>query len=284
MHGGYRVSGGLRVQGLYGESRGKGPALVLLHGFTGSGRSFGTVRRALSQQYRVITVDALGHGRSAAPLDPTHYALPRAAQDLLQLLYALQVDDFGLLGYSMGGRLALHLALLAPQRVRALVLESVSAGIADAVARLERRSADARLARLLQDEGLEPFVQRWEAQPLFMSQSRLSDRQRAHLRQRRLLQGADGLAMSLLGAGSGSQAYLGGDLGTIACPVLLIAGADDSKYVSTLSEMAPRFPDARLAIVKSAGHTVHLEQPAEYLGAVFPFLSSHHDGERWLSR
>src|SRR5579862_3588393 len=120
------------------EVDGRGPPLLLLHGFTGSVRSWDAVRPALTGQATVISVDLIGHGRSAAPPEADRYSLDWSVRDLRALLDRLELDAVDLLGYSMGGRVALHLAVHAPDRVRWLCLESASAGIEDPAERTRR--------------------------------------------------------------------------------------------------------------------------------------------------
>ncbi|HSM34034.1 MAG TPA: alpha/beta fold hydrolase, partial [Anaerolineae bacterium] len=148
---------------------GDGPAMLLLHGFTGSARSWSEHLEAWSLDHRIIAPDLLGHGGSETPIDPSRYTLERQADDLAGLLRLLDVGRADIVGYSMGARLALVMALAHPGLVGRLVLESPSAGIVDAVARSARRQADERLARILERDGIEAFVAGWEAQPLFAS-------------------------------------------------------------------------------------------------------------------
>jgi 2-succinyl-6-hydroxy-2,4-cyclohexadiene-1-carboxylate synthase len=159
----------IRVDGVHFnvEQTGDGPSLLLLHGFTGSCDTWSTFVSSLGRHFRMIAVDLPGHGHSDTPADP------QRNRDLLALLDWLGMDRISLLGYSMGGRIALHLALAAPDRIRALVLESASPGMPDPADRAARRKADEDLALVLEHEGLETFVDRWERQSLFASQARL---------------------------------------------------------------------------------------------------------------
>jgi len=252
---------------------GRGPALLLLHGFTGDLHTWDPFVPAWSQKFRVIAVDLPGHGRTGAPRDPERYRLERCAADLVRLLDELGADDVRVLGYSMGGRVALHLALAAPQRVTALVLESASPGIRDPAERAARRQADEELAAFIEREGVASFVERWERLPLFATQARLPEGVRSAVRAQRLRQRAEGLANALRGMGAGVQEPLHGRLGEIQAPALLLAGALDEKYVSIVQEMAALMPRARAVIVPDAGHAVHLERPDAFMQAVTEFLT-----------
>jgi 2-succinyl-6-hydroxy-2,4-cyclohexadiene-1-carboxylate synthase len=257
---------------------GSGPAIVLLHGFTGSGASWESLTAMLEREYRVIAVDLLGHGRTDAPHDLLRYRVEHAVADLVALIDALGVDDFALLGYSMGGRLALHLALAEPSRVRALILESASPGIAGPDERAARIRADEELADAIEREGIDAFVTRWEALALFASQLNPSLAVRGRLRTQRLANSPTGLANSLRGMGAGVPPALYDRLGELSMPALLIAGALDEKYRRLANTMQARMPHAETAIVPGAGHTVHLEQPAAFDEVVRTFLQAHYAG------
>lgn len=180
---------------------------------------------------------------------------------------------YDLIGYSMGGRIALHQALRAPDRVRRLVLESASPGLETEAERSARRRADSQLAASLEAEGVERFVDRWEALPLFASQARLAADIRDAHRARRLANDPRSLAAALRGLGTGSLPSLWERLDEVRMPVLLIAGALDQKFVAIGRRMERVMPDARLAIVPDAGHTVHLERPGRWLERVGGFLA-----------
>ena len=261
------------------DEAGRGPALLLLHGFTGSSKNWQPLQAALADDYRVIALDLPGHGRSAAPADLARYTMPAVATDIGALLDRLQSGPAHLLGYSMGGRLALYLALSAPARWRSLILESASPGLAPAAARAERRARDEALAAWIEAEGIEAFVDRWQALPLFASQRHLPEKVRWAHRNRRLRNRPGGLADSLRGMGTGRQPSLWPRLAKLSLPLLLIAGALDEKFVTIARKMARALPAGscppRLEIVPEAGHTVHLERPILYARLVREWLSRH---------
>ncbi len=244
---------------------GEGPPVLLLHGFTGSARSWDEALEAWAADHRCIAPDLLGHAGSSAPTDPAVYAIDRQAHDVAGLLQLLDAAPASVVGYSMGARLALVLALEHPQAVAALVLESPSAGIADDALRARRRAADERLARDLERDGLAAFVERWDALPLFASHAALRPARRERLRSERLQHQASGLAASLRGAGQGVMAPLHSRLSDIAVPTLVICGELDATGVDRGRAVADGIPGARLAIVAGAGHTPHLETPSAFL-------------------
>ncbi len=254
---------------------GHGPPLLLLHGFTGSAEEWAGLVPALAPLRQVIAVDLPGHGRAPAPDDPACYTMERAVAGLLALLDHLGHAVCDVLGYSMGGRVALHLAATAPARVRALILESASPGIEDPAERAARAAADEALAARIEREGLEWFVDHWAGLPLFASQARLPEAARAALRERRLRGSATGYANSLRGMGAGRQRSLWADLPALRVPALIISGELDEKYVAIGARMAAAMPLARQVIVPGAGHTVHLEQPEAFQELVVGYITGN---------
>lgn len=258
------------------DVRGDGPAVLLLHGFTGTLEAWAPVLPAFAG-FRTVRLDFLGHGASDVPDDPGRYAMAETVADLAALLGTLGIRTAAIAGYSMGGRVALRFAAAAPERCWALVLESASPGIADPEERRRRIESDEQLARMLEREGIEAFVDYWESLPLWASQASLPDSVRSELRRRRLAQRPLGLANSLRGLGAGRDEPLLGQLGALLAgvPVLILTGALDAKYVSLAKAMVNELPGARWVNVPGVGHAVHLEAPDTYTRAVRPFLFDH---------
>jgi 2-succinyl-6-hydroxy-2,4-cyclohexadiene-1-carboxylate synthase len=253
--------------------------LVMLHGFTGSAAAWGCHLEALAAYgLRVIAFDLPGHGRSDAPADARRYAIERCQQDILAALRELGVSQGKaiLLGYSMGGRIALYTAFSG--FFGALILESASPGLEDQASREQRRIDDEALAASIERDGVEAFVARWERLPLFASQSALPLEVRQALHRQRLNNRASGLAQSLRGVGAGVQPSLFSRLPTLQIPVLLIAGELDTKFTAIARRMAQLLPQAQLCIIPGAGHTVHLERPEEFVSSVEDFIG----GQKFL--
>lgn len=246
--------------------------LLLLHGFTGSSRNWEPLLPYLAPHREIIAVDLLGHGRSPAPPRANRYSMELIAADIVDLLDQLAIEQTDILGYSMGGRLALYLTTQVPQRVSALILESASPGLKNKDEQLARRQQDNALAARIEKEGLNAFVAYWESLPLWASQASLPAETREALRQQRLQNDPVGLAHSLRGLGTGAQASQWGRLRRLAMPVLLLAGELDEKFVAINREMAGLIPQARLEIVPEAGHAIHLERPLIYADLVLRFL------------
>jgi 2-succinyl-6-hydroxy-2,4-cyclohexadiene-1-carboxylate synthase len=252
---------------------GTGPALLLLHGFTGRGSGWAPHLPALRRVATTIQVDLLGHGESDAPADPARHAVERQAADLAEILRRVAGGRADALGYSFGARLALALAIGSPASVRRLVLESPSAGFEDPQERAARRAADQTLADVIERDGIPAFVEYWEKQPLFATQAAMSEAARRRLHRGRLRNRSAGLAASLRGAGQGAMAPMYDRLAAIATPTLVICGALDP--VRPRAELvAAGISAARLVVVEGAGHAVHLEAPAAFGGLVRSFISA----------
>ena len=236
--------------------------VVLVHGFTQTGRSWDVVARALASEHDVVALDAPGHGE-----------LADVALDLWQgaRLLAQQGGRAAYAGYSMGGRLCLHVALAHPDFVEALVLVGTTAGIRDDVERADRKRDDEARAARIERDGVDPFLREWLAQPLFTSlppEARGLDDRRTNT--------AAGLAGSLRLAGTGAQEPLWDRLAELEMPVLLVAGERDEKFTALAHEMATAIGgNARVALVADAGHAAHLERPGAFVEIVRTFLDQH---------
>jgi 2-succinyl-6-hydroxy-2,4-cyclohexadiene-1-carboxylate synthase len=224
------------------------PRLVLVHGFTQTAVSWRPVADRLSPRYEVVRTELPGHAAAAAVRLGFAAAAAAIGQAGGPAIYV---------GYSMGGRLCLRLAVDRPDLVRGLVLVGASPGLADAVARAERRAADERLAAEIERDGTEAFLERWLAQPLFATFRAAPDDLAARRRNP-----AAGLAAALRSLGTGVQEPLWDRLGELDMPVLLVAGEDDARFAALAGRMAEAIgPNARVALIPGAGHAAHLEQP-----------------------
>jgi 2-succinyl-6-hydroxy-2,4-cyclohexadiene-1-carboxylate synthase len=228
------------------------PNLVLLHGFTHTGASWDHVVAALPQRYRPVAPDIRGHG-TASGVRPVSLAA------VIADVRAVATEPFELAGYSMGGRLALHVALALAERVRRLVLIGASPGIADPKARWERRAADEALAEEVEVMSIEAFAQGWARTAVLADQPAAVQ---AAVHADRLRSAPAGLAAALRGLGTGALPPLWARLGELAVPVELLVGERDRKFRDVAAQMAAALPVARVHVVGGAGHAVHLEAAA----------------------
>ena len=231
---------------------GMAPTVVFLHGFTHTGRSWQPVITALGESYTSVADDIRGHGDASERVPVSSDAV------IDDVLAAAGPERFTLVGYSMGGRIALHVALLAGDRVQRLVLIGASPGIADERERSARRQADEDLADEIERSSIDEFARRWAQTPVLAGLPPAA-LQTAHAD--RLRSTPAGLARALRGLGTGALPSLWERLGELSIPVTLVVGERDSKFRATAVEMARRMPEADVVVVPVAGHAVHLEAP-----------------------
>jgi 2-succinyl-6-hydroxy-2,4-cyclohexadiene-1-carboxylate synthase len=254
-------------------SEGEGDSVLILHGFTGSAESMACVSDRLRDGFRVHRVDLVGHGGSESPDRPEAFSMPQCVAQLRALLEALALPSVSVIGYSMGGRAALSLAVAYPKRVSRLVLVGASPGLADPAERAARRKADQELAERILSHGLESFVDEWMANPLFATQARLGEAALARARAERLRGSAVGLAESLRGMGTGSMPPLHEDLSRLSLPVLCVVGEEDAKFRAIAERMVAALSRGELQLIPAAGHAAHLEQPEAFARAFAAFAS-----------
>ncbi|MFD1851187.1 2-succinyl-6-hydroxy-2,4-cyclohexadiene-1-carboxylate synthase [Oceanobacillus bengalensis] len=254
------------------EIHGQGIPVVLLHGFTGSTTTWKNFINTVDKQFQIITIDLPGHGKTQTSESRTVEACCR---DLKQLFAFLHLDAFHLVGYSMGGRTALSFAMLYPEGILSLILESASPGLANVAERVARVKNDEGLAKRIETEGLEAFVSFWENIPLFETQRNLPEEVQHSIRRERLSQSPNGLAMSLRFMGTGKQPSWWDKLEGFSAPVLLIVGEHDEKYVEINKKMQSRFISCKLIKCEDAGHAIHVEKPKIFGKLVTEFILNH---------
>jgi len=246
------------------------PAVIFLHGFLGNCNSWNEIIPSLQKKYYCITVDLPGHGRSL-PVDDSLYTIPNCSKLIMRLLDNLGVLKISIVGYSMGARLGLLVALNYPERINKLVMESSSPGLKTKQERINRQKSDEKLAQELEKASLEQFLQNWYNQPLFDSLKRDQERFRA-LMEKRKINDPVGLARSLRFMGSGVQDSLWGKLKDLQVPTLLIVGEYDRKFREIAQDMSIEADKIAIKTVTGAGHNVHYEKPSEYAEVLKGFL------------
>jgi 2-succinyl-6-hydroxy-2,4-cyclohexadiene-1-carboxylate synthase len=251
---------------------GEGPPVTLLHGFTQSGRSWREVIARMPEGLRWIVPDLRGHGETQ--IKPAAVcSMDGSAADLLRLWDELGVERSHIVGYSMGGRLALHLAARHPDRVLSLLTVGAHAGL-EAGARVGRRGGDEALARRIEKDGIEAFVNYWGSLPLFAGLQRRGPAYVAEVRSERLRNHIAGLACSLRGMGAGAMEPLWDDLAKVTSPCTFVAGQLDHGYVASARRLAATVPHGRLEIVLRAGHAVHQERPDAFARVLAAHLAA----------
>lgn len=244
------------------------PPLLFLHGFMGRGADWSHVAESIRDDAFCLMVDLPGHGASVG-LPKSAYAMDAAVRQLVEVLEAENISACTVVGYSMGGRTALHLACDHPERCRQLVLESSSPGLDTAAQRADRRRVDRSRARQITGD-FEAFLHDWYRMPLFesLAQHHLIE---AMVERRRSNVPAE-LAQSLHGMGTGAQRSLWERLSTLRIPTLAVTGALDDKYCGVTRRMAALAPHLRSIIVPGAGHSVHAERPDAFITHLRRFI------------
>lgn len=248
--------------------------IIFLHGFTGSSKTWESIINQLPTTVRCIAVDLLGHGRTEDPPEFERYQMHEQVLDLHFLFISLQVSNFTLIGYSMGGRIALAYALGFPDQVKHLVLESASPGLQSLTDQQARIKADEMLAKKIEVGGLPAFIDFWQDIPLFQSQKKLSDLQRQAIRQERLQQSPLGLANSLKGMGTGSQPSYWPQLDQLKMPVTFITGEFDQKFQLIAQQMKSRIANSHHLEVLAVGHAIHVENPVQFATIIMEQVKS----------
>ena len=267
--------------------------VLLLHGFTGSAEAMSRLREGLhqclserlseslsdgsgerlSETRRVFAIDLPGHGNAVTPHAIEHFSMEATISHLWEALDALSVERANLVGYSMGGRVALSAAVACPKKVAKVVCLGASPGIANPIERNNRKLADESLADSILSNGVEQFVDEWLSQPLFATLAEhLSPTDFQATREQRLANSPEGLALSLRGIGTGTMEPLHEPLANMDFPCLWIAGAEDTKFAAIAQEMSRAMPNGSHTLIPEAGHSVHLENPAATLRAIAGFL------------
>lgn len=234
-------------------------SVVLLHGFSGTHRAWdGVVAQLHPERYLPTALDLPGHGEAADAPRPITFA------GCIEHVLACSPQRFVLGGYSLGGRVALHVALVAPERVTRLVLVSSTAGIEDPSERAARSASDHRLADELERVPFEEFIEQWRTQPLFATEP---PEVGALARQDQRRNRPEALAAALRGIGSGEMTPVWDRLAELTMPVTVLVGGRDAKFLALGERMVELLPDAELVIVPG-GHGLPLENPEAVARAI----------------
>ncbi len=240
---------------LHADRDGEGEPIVLVHGFTQTRNCWGPIATDLARDHTVVRVDAPGHGMSSEMMAGLRGGGRLIADQGGEALY---------LGYSMGGRYLIHLALGNPELVRGLVLIGATAGIEDPTERAVRAQADLATGRKVRELGLLEFVKAWVAAPMFEGLP-----PEHQFLMERMENTVEGLENSVIQAGTGSQDPTWDKLARFEMPVLIVAGELDEKYATLGRRMVDEIGNnATLVIIPGAGHAAHLERSDEFLSVL----------------
>lgn len=252
------------------------PLIIFLHGFMGSGEDWSAgfceqkVISHLPADFCCLTIDLPFHGKTHISCSPETLTFEIVAEELVNLFVQLKISRCYLVGYSMGGRLGLYMALHHPGLFRAVALESASPGLKTPQEREARIVADQQRAEKLRTGDFREFLTQWYQQPLFQ---KLPDHSEFdNLLNRRLKNRPEQLADALAVLGTGRQPSLWKKLPHLSVPCLLIAGEKDGKYVTISKEMCNRNDSICLEIVKDCSHNVHFQKPGEFAGLLRSFF------------
>lgn len=237
--------------------------MLALHGFTGSARDFSLLVDATREELSWVAPDLPGHGTQARELTESAFSFEAIFDELDRILATLPRPPL-LLGYSMGGRLALSWVLRRKPALQQLVLVGTHPGIRAPGERRQRRQADRRLAARIRLIGARAFADEWECHPLIRSQQRIPEPWRSQMQERRRRSLPEGLALSLEHTGTGSLPPLWDELPRLSVPCSLVAGEEDSKFSQLNEAFHRQVPDTRAIRLPGAGHCAHLEQAASF--------------------
>ncbi|HEY4602228.1 MAG TPA: 2-succinyl-6-hydroxy-2,4-cyclohexadiene-1-carboxylate synthase [Cerasibacillus sp.] len=253
---------------LYGKDHAE--TLVLFHGFTSRTTTWHPFIADFQKDFQVLVIDLPGHGKTKTPPRTMH----TFCADFEQILAKLSIISCHLLGYSMGGRTALSFAMLYPERVKSLILESASPGLRTEQERATRVANDQALMNRIMNDGIESFVNYWENMPLFNTQKSLPKSTQRKIREERLSQTENELAHSLKYMGTGAQPSWWEHLNLFSNPVFLLVGEKDNKFIHINKQMDDLFPQSQFKMIENAGHAIHVEQPEKFGKIVLEFIHS----------
>jgi len=245
--------------------------LVFLHGFLGDCNDFHEAISLLSDQFYCLSVDLPGHGKTQVFGGEEYYTMEKTAQGLISFLQELNINQCALVGYSMGGRLALYLALHFPKYFSKVILESTSCGLKTQAERNQRIDYDFNMSKKLETESFLLFLTRWYEQPLFASLKKHPNFER--MLEIRLQSNPLELAKSLRNLSTGCQPSLWVKIQENLIPWLLLVGERDPKFIGINAEIASLCDFAQLGIVNNCGHNIHLEDVSYFVEKTRIFLA-----------
>lgn len=249
--------------------------VLFLHGFSGSSEDWFFAKNKLHQKFCPILIDLLGHGNSSSPENTELYSSSSQIEILHRSVNELSLEKFIIVGYSMGGRLALSYAMKYSDKVIGLLLESTSFGIKNNNERAKRIIADNSLSDFIEKSTIDSFIEYWLGLPLFSTMNMLPYAQIEELKnQKKKICNKMGLSNSLRGFSTGKMPNYFKKLSDFHIPVSLVTGKLDIKFSEIATKANELLPDSKLYIVNDCGHNVHFEKPEEFLKLLNNFLAN----------
>lgn len=250
---------------------GKTP-IIFLHGFTGSANDWLFIFGKFPENFLPAAIDLIGHGKSSSPVELDYYSPLAITNQLNNIFTKLGFEKVILCGYSMGGRVALNFAAQFPQKVSALILESVSKGLSTEEEKNERLLNDSALADKINNEGIESFINYWMNIPLFETLKNLHYKKYESIVKSKLYNSATGLSNSLRGFSTGNMNVDLKEFNKHNIPVLLVTGGLDEKFTNINTNLVNEFTNAKHEIIKTVGHNSHIENEEKFITIVNKFL------------
>lgn len=246
------------------------PPVMLLHGFAQSADAWCDIAPHLAKDRFVVALDLVGHGKSDKPDDPSVYEMDEVVDMLAAFLGERFNRKAALVGYSMGGRIALTFACKKPRRISALVLESAGLGPKTEQQHRAMQHRDADTIEQLLSSDIETFMDGWQELPLFESQKRLPSDVQARVREARVANDPRALAYTVRGTGQHCMVDCSGRIKHLPMPILYIAGILDRKYLKIAENLAQE--ENVSCVLLNTGHNTHLEDPEAFARHVNGFL------------
>lgn len=254
------------------QIKGEGKPIICLHGFS---ENLSTWELLEVEGYQLIFIDLIGHGKSDKPYSGKYYCLKVMLKHLNKLIFQLGLKKYSMLGYSMGGRIALAYALAYPKEIDKLILESASYGECGSINRLKRHMKDFNLAKSIRENGIEWFNRYWSNLSLFESQRKLPKAVTDEISKRRLSNVPHALSNTMLCSGQGRFPYLKNQTAKLCMPILYISGECDEKYRQIGNDFEKMNSNVKHAIIIGSGHNTHIEDPDAFRQVLSKFLNNY---------
>ncbi|WP_010233903.1 2-succinyl-6-hydroxy-2,4-cyclohexadiene-1-carboxylate synthase [Clostridium arbusti] len=253
----------------YFQIKGVGKPIICLHGFS---ENLSTWNLLKLEGYQLILIDFIGHGKSDKPYSRKYYSLKVMIKHLNKIIYELNLKKYSMLGYSMGGRIALAYAIAYSNEIDKLILESTSYGEAGFINRLKRRRKDLNLAKSILKDGIEWFDDYWSNLSIFESQRKLSKSITDEIRKRRLSNRTYALSNTLMCSGQGKFPCMKSNIRKLSMPLLYISGEYDKKYRHVGENFKKFNANIKHETIKGVGHNTHIEDPNAFIEVLSKFL------------